>query len=240
MIQFFSPDIAQTLTLSEEDSAHCCRVLRMKEGDRIQVVDGRGNVYQCVITGAHQKHTTVEIVSEEYRPNHWPCRITIAVAPTKNMDRMEWMVEKAVEIGVDRIVMLQCRHSERKVVKIDRLRKIAISAMKQSLKSVLPEVDELTDFRRFVDEAAASDSQMFMGYCDANFPRVEFVDDYVAGGDVVVMIGPEGDFSPEEVAYAVDKGVKPVTFGESRLRTETAGLYAVEAVHIVNQLKLNK
>lgn len=237
MIQFYSPDIARTLTLSEEDSAHCCRVLRMKEGDEIQVVDGRGTVYQCIITSAHQKHTTVEIVAERTQPCHWPFRLTIAVAPTKNMDRMEWLVEKAVEMGVNRIVMLQCRHSERKVVKIDRLRKIAISAMKQSLKAVLPEVDELTDIRKFVDEISQTDAQLFMGYCDANFPRLEFVKNYEAGKDVTIIIGPEGDFSPEEVEYATKRGVVPVTFGQSRLRTETAALFAVAATHVINDLR---
>lgn len=237
MIQFYSSDISETLTLNPDDSAHCCRVLRMKEGDDISIVDGKGYRYSAKITSAHPKHTEVEIVEKEFFPSHWPVRITLAVAPTKNVDRMEWFVEKAVEMGIDRIVLLKCRHSERKIVKTDRLLKIAVSAMKQSLKTFLPEITEMIDFKSFIESVSESGSELFMGYCDKNYPKQPFVKNYKPGRDVVIMIGPEGDFSQEEVDMAVKTGFLPVTFGQSRLRTETAALYAVEAVHILNDLK---
>ena len=235
MIQFYAPDIKTRGVLPESDSAHCCRVLRMKEGDEVQVVDGKGKRYTCRIVEAHSKHTAVEIVSEEDVPNHWTAPITLAVAPTKHADRMEWMLEKAVEIGVDRVVLLKCRRSERKEMKTERLEKVMVSAMKQSLKGVLPELDGMVDFKEFI-ESTGSDTQKFFGYCDVAYPRNEFAKCCRPGAPVVIMIGPEGDFSPEEVETAVANGFIPVTFGKSRLRTETAALFGVTAVHVINQL----
>ncbi len=235
MIQFYAPDIEATGLLPESDSAHCCRVLRMKEGDEVMVVDGKGKRYRCVIIEAHPKKTAVEIISYEEIPSHWGINITIAVAPTKNSDRMEWMLEKAVEIGVDRVVLLKCKRSERKGMKLDRLEKVMISAMKQSLKGVLPELAEVSDFKSFVT-TIGENSQKFFGYCSPDYPKKEFVKECGAGENVVIMIGPEGDFAPEEVEFAVANGFIPVTFGESRLRTETAALYGVAATHIINQI----
>lgn len=236
MIQFYAPDIESTGQLPETESQHCCRVLRMKEGDEIVVVDGKGGRFRCVIVEAHPKRTAVEITGRESVLPHWGARITLAVAPTKNADRMEWLLEKIVEIGIDRVVLLRCRRSERKVMKVERLEKIMVSAMKQSLKAVLPTIEEVEDFRSFVtgDEG---DSQKFFGYCDAAYPRREFVKSYEGGKPVIIMIGPEGDFSPEEVELAVANGYIPVTFGQSRLRTETAALYGVTAAHIINQMQ---
>lgn len=236
MIQFYAPEIESTGVLPESDSAHCCRVLRLKEGDGIYVVDGKGKRFRCVILEAHPKRTAVEIVSCEEAPSHWGVKITLAVAPTKHSDRMEWMLEKAVEIGVDRVVLLRCARSERKVMKLERLEKVMISAMKQSLKAVLPVIEEVTDFRSFVrnePEGAAK----FFGYCSDKYPRKDFAKNCPSEGEVVIMIGPEGDFSPEEVSLAVENGFMPVTFGKSRLRTETAALYGVTAVHVVESLK---
>lgn len=238
MIQFYAPDILQTLTLPESESAHCSRVLRMQAGDEAYVTDGKGRRYRCVIMEPHHKHTSVEIIETEETPNHWPCLITLAVAPTKHADRMEWLLEKAVEIGVDKVVLLRCQRSERKAMKLDRLEKVMVSAMKQSLKGVMPEIEEVTSFKKFV-EGAAPGSQKFFGYCSKEYPRKDFSKEYAAGSDVVIMIGPEGDFTPEEVAMAVAAGFVPVTFGESRLRTETAALYGVTAVHVLNQLFAN-
>lgn len=234
MIQFYSPNIAETLTLPESDSGHATRVLRLKEGDTIYVVDGRGMRYECVITSAHHKHTTVEIVGAEKIPNHWPCRITVAIAPPKSIDRLEWFAEKAVEIGIDRIVLVRCARSERKDVRRDRIEKILVSAMKQSLKGVLPELTEMTPISEFLNEK--SDGQLFMGYCDSETERLLFVDACRPQQDVTILIGPEGDFTPDEVETALAKGYRPVTFGQSRLRTETAALFAVDAVHVINQL----
>ncbi|MDE5797161.1 MAG: 16S rRNA (uracil(1498)-N(3))-methyltransferase, partial [Muribaculaceae bacterium] len=197
MIQFYAPDVEHTLTLPAEESAHCVRVLRKKEGDIITVTDGAGYRYECEIIAASHKGVGLSIISRQLIEPHWGVNITLAVAPTKNMDRMEWLVEKAVEIGVDRIVLLLCEHSERKVVKTERLVKIAVSAMKQSLKTLLPEVTELTRFDDFIASEPAG--IRMMGYCDRSLPRREMVSVYTAGNDAVIMIGPEGDFSPSEV-----------------------------------------
>ena len=235
MIQFFAPDIESGLFLPEGESAHCCRVLRMREGDEVYVTDGKGSRFLCEITKADPKNTEVVIKSSETFQPERPYKLTLAVAPTKNSDRMEWMVEKAVEIGVDRIVLLKCDRSERKVQRSDRLLKVIVSAMKQSLSVYLPELVDLTDFRKFIIEKNDS-AQKFFGYCSDLFPRKEFVRECKAGQDVIVMIGPEGDFSNQEVELAVDNGYVPVTFGNKRLRTETAGVFAVSAVNVINQL----
>lgn len=235
MIQFYSPDIEKTGLLPESDSSHCCRVLRMKEGDRIYVVDGKGKRFACDIVEAHPKHTAVEIVSYEDIPTHWGEDIILAVAPTKHADRMEWLLEKVVEIGVDRIVLLRCRRSERKQMKLERLEKVMVSAMKQSLKGVLPVIDECTDFSAFIKSCDRINEKYF-GYCDSNYPRKDFARSCKANEPVVIMIGPEGDFAPEEVEEAVKAGFNPVTFGKSRLRTETMTLYGVTAVHVLRQM----
>ncbi len=235
MIQFYAPDIEQTLTLPESESAHCSRVLRMNVGDEAYVTDGKGKRFRCVIMDPNPKHTAVEILDFEEVPNHWQCQITLAVAPTKHSDRMEWMLEKAVEIGVDRVVLLRCQRSERKAIKVERLEKVMVSAMKQSLKGVMPKIEEVTSFPTFL-KSLGEDSQKFMGYCSKDYPRKDFSKEYHPGKDVAILIGPEGDFTPEEVDMAVASGFIPVTFGHSRLRTETAALYAVTAVQVLNQL----
>lgn len=229
MIRFFAPDIVTSGLLPEVESGHCCRVLRLKTGDRIEVVDGRGGVYSCIIKDPDPRHTSVEIESSAVESRHWNPRVTLAVAPTKNIDRMEWLAEKAVEIGVDRMVFLNCRRGIRKIVKRERIEKIIISAMKQSLKARLPEFTEMMEFSRFVSSDRSE--CRYMGYCDDAMPRREFALDYDGRRDVTVMIGPEGDFDPEEVEAAVRAGYAPVTFGETRLRTETAALYALVAAH---------
>ena len=210
------------------------RVLRLVEGDEIEVVDGAGMLYRCRIAMAHAKHCGVEIVSKQACLPHWGRKIMIAVAPTKNLDRIEWMAEKCTEIGVDRITPLLCRHSERKVLKTERLHKIVVAAMKQSLKAQLPQLDELTPIEDFLAEN--SDAQRFIAYCDESLPRDErksLAQVYEPSRDAVVLIGPEGDFDPQEVALALKAGFVPVTLGESRLRTETAALMAVATMHVI-------
>ena len=234
MIQFYSPDIASTLTLPESDSGHCTRVLRLREGDEIFVVDGAGKRYRCVITLAHHKRTTVEIVGVEELPKSWKGEITIAVAPPKNIDRLEWFVEKAVEMGVDRIVPVRCARSERKDVRIDRIEKIIVSAMKQSLKGIMPQLSPVTPIADFMKDAGG---EKFVGYCDSNTERRDFARVCPADSDVTVLIGPEGDFTPEEIEMALRSGFVPVTFGDERLRTETAALFAVATIHVIDQLK---
>lgn len=229
MIQFYAPDIAETGLLPEQESMHCCRVLRMKSGDTIQVTDGKGKRMQCEILESHPRHTSVEILHTDEVSPWWGFRLEVCVAPSKNIDRIEWFIEKAVEIGIDRIVLMKTSRSERKTVKVERLNKIAISAMNQSLKTTLPKITEITDFKTVIGDGF--NGSRYMGYCDDSIPLLRFTDDY-NGGDVRIMIGPEGDFSPEEVEAAMKAGYRPVTFGGSRLRLETAALYCTVAAHV--------
>ena len=236
MIQFFAPDIRDTLTLPESDSGHAVRVLRLQIGDEVTVVDGKGHRFSCRLVDNHPKRARVQIIDVEDVEPVWNYDITIAVAPTKNMDRMEWLVEKLVEIGVNRIVPLKCRHSERKEIKVERLEKIAVSAMKQSLKATLPTIDEMTPIAAFLAEMKSrGECQKFMGYCDDAVQRQLLARNLRPDTDTIIMIGPEGDFSPEEVAAALDAGFVPVTMGDNRLRTETAALVGADTCHIVNQ-----
>lgn len=233
MIQFYSPDITETLTLPESDSAHAARVLRLKAGDLIQVIDGKGTAYTCRIAAPHQRHTLVEITDSRAMPLPWEQDLVIAVAPTKHLDRMEWLVEKAVETGVNRIIPLLCRHSERKELKTERLEKIAVAAMKQSLKAVMPVIDPLTPVEQVI--AAFTNYQRFIAYCDRSIPRILLAANYTPGRPAIAMIGPEGDFSPEEIRSALDTGWTPVSLGPCRLRTETAALTALQTFHIIDQ-----
>lgn len=235
MIQFYAPDILDTLTLPESDSVHCVRVLRSRAGDIIRVIDGRGNAYDCRITDPHPRHTAVEIVGVAVQPGPYRARVTVGVAPTKMMDRMEWMTEKLTEIGVDRITPVLCRHSERREIKVERLVKTAVSAMKQSLKATMPGIDPLTPLQRFIDEhrGDAAGTQRFIAYCADDVQRRELAREYRAGHDAVILIGPEGDFGTAEVRAAIDAGFVPVTLGPCRLRTETAALVACDTCRII-------
>ena len=235
MHRFYCPDIATTLALGEEDSRHCAKVLRMAEGDTIEVVDGNGMLYHCRITMAHPKRCAVEVLDKRHQPPHWGHRIVLGIAPTKNLDRIEWCVEKCVEMGVDRIIPLRCHNSERTVFKTERMRKIMVSAMKQSLKTTLPQLDELTAVQQVLAEPF--DGTRCIAYCDELLPREQrqsLAEIYEPGRDVIMLIGPEGDFSPDEVSTACAAGFIPVTLGESRLRTETAGVMAVAAIHVLD------
>lgn len=238
MIQFFAPDIADNPVLPKEESRHAVRVLRMGVGDEVTVVDGKGSRYICSMLDPHPDHALVAVREKIDVARPWDCSITLAIAPTKHIDRMEWLVEKLVEIGIDRIVPLKCVHSERKEIKTERLRKIAVSAMKQSLKSFLPEISEIISIKEFLSQDFGK-AGLVVGYCDAETERRQFTAEYRQGSDVVILIGPEGDFSPEEIAKAKERGFVPVTFGDQRLRTETAALFSVTAVHVLNQLNPN-
>jgi 16S rRNA (uracil1498-N3)-methyltransferase len=207
----------------------------MKVGDEIVAVDGKGKRYYCSITVAHTKRAEVSINRVETVANHWGETIELAVAPTKNIDRIEWLTEKVVEMGIDRITPLKCAHSERKQLKVERLQKIAVSAMKQSLKTTLPTIDEFTDFAAYVDEPF--EGQKFICYCGNDMERRELLPELNPNSPVRVLIGPEGDFSPQEVAMALKAGYVAVALGASRLRTETAGMVAVADIHALRQLK---
>lgn len=232
MIRFYSPYLPESLTLPESDSGHAVRVLRMRNGDTLEIVDGRGSLYRCTIVNAHPKHTEVAVNDILSIPKNWLGTISIAIAPTKHSDRMEWLVEKLVEIGIDRIVPLRCHRSERKEINRDRLEKIAVSAMKQSLKAVLPQIDATTSYADFI--ANCNDSQRFIAYCDQSIERRLLTGEYRPGENTTILIGPEGDFDSEEIRAALDLGWSPVSLGDERLRTETAALYAVTACHVLN------
>lgn len=231
---FYTPDIAETLTLPEVESGHCVRVLRLVEGDEIGLIDGRGTFYRAAIDLAHNKRCKVRILEERSQPAHWAGPIEVAIAPTKNLDRMEWFTEKTTEMGIDAIVPLLCRFSERKELKVERIEKIAISAMKQSLKAVLPRIDEMTPFERYVREPF--EGQKFIAHCYADEERKLLSQTYQAGSSARILIGPEGDFSPEEVSLAIENGYVPISLGASRLRTETAGVVACHTLHTLNEV----
>ena len=235
MHRFYQPDIASTLQLSEEESKHCVRVLRLQEGDEIEVVDGCGNLYLCKIAMAHPKRCAVAIAKHEVCAPHWAHEIVLCVAPTKNLDRMEDMADRVTEMGVDTIIPLLCHNSERKVLKTERLQKILVSAMKQSLKAQLPRLCELMPFKDLVKMPFEGDK--FIAYCDISLPRHQrrlLSQAYRPGTNTMIVIGPEGDFSPEEVEMAKAAGFQPVSLGESRLRTETAAMFAVATCHALD------
>lgn len=231
---FYAPNIATDNRLSEEESQHAVKVLRLVDGDQIELVDGQGGYYTAEIVFPHPKHCEVRILSKVENFHPQPVHIHIAIAPTKNMDRLEWFAEKVTEIGVGEITPLLCDHSERKVVKCDRLEKILVSAMKQSKKAFLPILNEMTSFKDFVKNHNGSDC--YIAHCYEQDKRV-LCKEYQAGRNAVVLIGPEGDFSEEEVRQALNVGYIPISLGESRLRTETAGVVACHTVQLINQMK---
>ena len=231
---FYAPDIEKDNRLPEEESQHAVKVLRLKEGDEIEIVDGKGRFYHAEITFPHAKRCEVRLLSVEEDFHPLPVHLHIAIAPTKNMDRLEWFAEKVTEIGVGEITPLLCEHSERKVLKLERLEKILVSAMKQSKKAYLPKLNDLKKFSDFLKET--SRGSRYIAHCYEEDKRV-LVKDYAPGSDALVMIGPEGDFSEKEVAMALEAGFVPVSLGESRLRTETAGVVACHTIQLINQLK---
>ena len=230
MLLFYQSDIEKTPILSEEDSRHCVKVLRKNIKDKIHVVDGIGGLFECEITKAHEKKCEVRILSvvrEFEKRNHY---LHIAIAPTKNADRIEYFIEKCVEIGVDEITLIQTKHSERKNQKTERLEKIAISGMKQSLKAYLPKINELIDFEKFINSVDV-EAKFVAHLTDDAKPLKEVI---AAKKEVLLLIGPEGDFAKEEITLARKTGFQVVTLGNSRLRTETAGVVACTIVNTFN------
>lgn len=231
MYLFYTPDILTSHVLSEEESQHCVRVLRYTRGDEILLTDGKGNTYIARITNPHPKHCEFEVLTQEKQQKAHDFYLHIAIAPTKNIERMEWMVEKCTEIGVDEITPLLCRFSERKQIRTDRLEKIVLSAAKQSLTPYLPKLNELTDYDTFVRQA--TEETKFIAHCYKEDKR-ELKDEIRRGKSVLVLIGPEGDFSEQEVEEALALGFVPVSLGNSRLRTETAGVVACHTAVLMN------
>lgn len=246
MYLFYTPELtpdSKQGTLSEEESGHCVRVLRYTRGDEILLTDGRGYTYSARITNPHQRHCEFEIISAEQQQKTHDFYLHIAIAPTKNIERLEWMVEKCTEIGVDEITPLLCRFSERKQLRIDRLEKIILSAAKQSLTPYLPRLNELTPFDDFVraqsliaqrSYSLSDGLDLFIAHCYKEDKR-ELKDEIRKGRSVLVLIGPEGDFSEKEIEDALSLGFRPVALGQSRLRTETAGVVACHTAVLMNQ-----
>lgn len=233
MLTCFAPDLhpnQPTYTLAEDESKHAVRVLRLGAGDAVTLVDGRGGVYQATITEANPKRCQLHLTHRETVPRR-PYFVHVAVAPTKNLDRMEWLVEKATEIGLDRLTFLRSARSERRELKLERLEKIAVSALKQSGQAWLPQLDALTDYAAFLP--TVNPATTFIAHLDEG-DRTPLA--RVAAAGCCVLIGPEGDFTPAEIEQARQHGIRPVTLGDTRLRTETAALAAVHTVHIATLL----
>ena len=230
MLLFYQAEIEQKTYLSEEDSRHCVRVLRKDTLDKIHVVDGVGGLFACEITKAHEKKCELRILSNERNFQKRNNYLHIGIAPTKNADRIEYFIEKCVEIGIDEITLIQTKHSERKHQKIDRLEKIAISAMKQSLKAYLPKINKLTTFDAFLNNAKA-DLKVIAHLSDEAKPLKEII---LGNQSVLLLIGPEGDFTKEEINLSQNTDYQVVTLGKSRLRTETAGVVACTIINTFN------
>jgi 16S rRNA (uracil1498-N3)-methyltransferase len=224
---FYAPEITNSsleYTLSEEESKHCVRVLRLKQGSKVELLNGKGLSAIAEIDDDHPKKCRLRILSSEFYP---PAKqeIHLALAPTKNMDRMEWLVEKATEIGLNKLSFLKCDHNERGQLKLDRLEKIAISAMKQSKRYYLPEISEIIPFKAFVEEYPNG----YIGHC---YPatKLELAE---LSETRVFLIGPEGDFSENEVSIALQNGYEAVSLSDFRLRTETAALISVMKLSLI-------
>jgi len=230
---FYTPDISgNAYSLDETESKHCVRVLRLEKGEEITLVDGRGGFFIAEIADPNPKRCLVRVVRSEQDFGLQNFQVHIAIAPTKNIERMEWFLEKATEIGITRVIPLLCQHSERKEIKPGRLEKVMISAMKQSLKAYLPQIDELTKFSDLIRQPF--DGQKYIAHCEKQH-RDLLRNLVVPNQKSLILIGPEGDFSSEEIQAAIQSGFKPVSLGNSRLRTETAGIVACHTINLVNE-----
>ena len=234
---FFTPELnpsLQNFILSEEESKHAVRVLRMNTGDHLYLIDGRGGLYEAEIIDPHPKRTVLAIldVKEKYQiPNY---HLHIAVGPTKNIDRIEWFLEKATEIGIQEVTPIICEHSERKEVKLDRLNKVIVSAMKQSLKAYLPRLNPAVSFKQFLKDIQLDGTQKAIAHCVDSDKK--YLNQIVEPGQhYIILIGPEGDFSAEEIDLALAAGFQPISLGDARLRTETAALAACLEVSLLNR-----
>jgi 16S rRNA (uracil1498-N3)-methyltransferase len=233
---FYVPDAARVTELPDEEAVHAVRVLRMTAGDEMMLMDGEGTFYRAQVTLTSQKHCLYEIVESLPQERQWQGRVHLAIAPTKLMDRIEWMTEKAVEVGIDELSFLDCQFSERRSLKLPRIEKIVVSAVKQSRKAYMPQLNDLENFKTFVKRH--STGRRYIAHCYDEVARVNLFDELRKGRadeDALVLIGPEGDFSIDEVRMAVEAGFVSVDLGKSRLRTETAGLSAVMMMQLAKQ-----
>jgi 16S rRNA (uracil1498-N3)-methyltransferase len=228
---FYQPLIREgVLYLDEDESRHCVKVLRKNAGDPILITDGKGFFYEAVISKPDSRQCKFEIQQQRQEPPKG-FTVHIALSPTKNTDRTEWFVEKSVELGIDRISLIDCKNSERSFIKTDRLKKVAVSALKQSLKATLPEITEIIRFDKFV--TTCRDDHKFIAIVDPSNP-IHLKEAAPAKTTSVVLIGPEGDFTSDELAAALSNGFLKVSLGHSRLRTETAGIAACHILNLIN------
>ena len=231
---FYAPEAATSQELPSDEATHALRVLRLKEGDEMMLMDGQGNYYRAEVTMAHGHHCMYAIRETLPQERQWQGHVHLAIAPTKMMERVEWMAEKVTEVGIDEFSFFTTRFSERKSMRADRVEKIVVSAMKQSRKPWKPVVNELISFEQFLKRPLRG--RGYIAHCYEEIPRTELVDELKKtvpeGMDgVTLLIGPEGDFSIDEVKAAISAGYVPVSLGQSRLRTETACLVAVMMAH---------
>ncbi|MBN3519600.1 16S rRNA (uracil(1498)-N(3))-methyltransferase [Algoriphagus lutimaris] len=222
-----------TINLETDESKHLTRVLRKSEGDIIHVTDGEGNLYECKLIDANPKKSILQVISREQIPGD-DFYIHLAIAPTKSPDRMEWMIEKITEIGFHEMTLLSTMNSERSFLKTERLHKKMISACKQSLKYHTPKINQTIDLKKFITNPEFDDFQKFIAYVDENHHH-HLMDLAKPKGNYLILIGPEGDFDPKEIENAFSHGFKPVSLGKSRLRTETAGLAAIQMFQVLNR-----
>ena len=238
---FYVPDVQDSTSLPDEEAVHAVRVLRLGVGDEMMLMDGRGTFYRAEVTFAHGHHCQYNIIETLSQEHPWPGHIHLAMAPTKMMDRTEWMVEKATEIGLDELSFLDCKFSERRVLKTERIDKIIIAAMKQSRKPFKPVLNGLTAFVDFI--ATPRSGRKFIAHCYEEIAKVNLFDELCrlsADEPTTLLVGPEGDFSIDEVKMAIDAGFVSVDLGKSRLRTETACLSAVMMMQLSKNRYVNK
>lgn len=234
---FYVPNATEHNELPTDEAIHAIRVLRLKIGDDIFLIDGKGSFYEAVVTLANSKHCLYKITQTLVQNKTWKGHIHLAIAPTKDISRIEWLVEKATEIGFDEISFLNCQFSERKNLRVDRIERIVISAMKQSRKAWKPIVNNMLSFEDFMQKEVTG--QKFICHCYNEIEKTDFFSNINNSGlfeDITVLIGPEGDFSINEVYQALQQQYKSTTLGNSRLRTETAGLAAVLMANLVNRI----
>jgi len=231
---FYTPDISSNeYVLNEEESRHCTKVLRLGIGSLVYLIDGIGGLYKAEITGEHKKHVGLKVIEAKHEYQKRNHHLHIAIAPTKNIDRLEWFLEKATEIGIEEITPVICDRSERKIVKEDRLYKVITSAVKQSLQAYHPVLNPQVPLAAFLKQQ--NDSVKMIAHCLENEPR-QFITNVTKPGErYTILIGPEGDFTTHEIEMALQSGYKPLTLGNTRLRTETAGLAACFEVNYLNR-----
>lgn len=232
---FYAPEASTVQELPQDEATHAIRVLRLQPGDEIFLMDGKGMFHRAEITLVTNKKCLYRILQSDPQTPAWKGRVHLAIAPTKMMERMEWMAEKITEIGFDELSFLKCRFSERSKLRIDRIDKIIVSAVKQSHKAWKPQNNDIIDVKEFLK--TPRQGRKFICHCYEEFPKVDLYEQLTACPDeeVTILVGPEGDFSVDEVQMAIDNGYESVTLGSSRLRTETAGLMSVAMANLTKR-----